>query len=86
MAKCFVNRPQIGDLCYHPFAVLKPGKIIWVAAQSDFDGTYNVNVLWLDESVTTENTLDLNDFNYVTEEHLKKYNKFDALRLKLKVL
>ena len=45
-----------------------------------------LEVKWLDGTVTEEWELHLNDFNYATDEHLKKYNKFDALRAKLKPL
>lgn len=86
MAKTFLGVvPQVGDYCYHPFAILKPGKIISVIGKCSND-TYDVKVKWLDDSVTEENTLYLNDFNHATDEHLKKYIKLDAVRQRLKVL
>lgn len=80
MAKS-ANQCVVGDYVYEPFAILKPGKVI--AVHNIVRNGYperHLEVRWLDGSVTKVWELHLNDFNHATDEHLKKYNKFDAIR------
>lgn len=80
---------SVGDYVYKPFDILKPGKIVKVGTSSALHGPHKkvYEVKWLvDGSSSIEWELHLNDFNHATDEHLKKYNKFDAIRQKLKAL
>lgn len=81
MAKS-ATKAQIGDFVYKPFKILNPGKVIDEFINSS-TGERSLRVKFLDGSIETIWDLQLNDFNHATEEHLKKYNKFDTLRKKL---
>lgn len=79
--------PKVGDYVYKPFEILKPGKITKVFTKTGPGYTeIHCEVKWLDGDITSHWNLNLNDFNHATNEHLNKYNKFEALRQKLKGL
>lgn len=81
MAKS-ATKAKIGDYVYKPFKILNPGKVVDEFFNSS-TGHRSLKVKFLDGTIETIWGLNLNDFNHATEEHLKKYNKFDALRKKL---
>lgn len=84
MSKTLKN-PKVGDYVYRPFEILKPGKVISIREipKNDPWNRYYVTVKWLDGSSTEEQSTSLSDFNFATDEHLRKFQKFDALRNKL---
>lgn len=87
MAKRLDEPPCVGDLCYCPFDIQKPGKVIDVDTTPQANRTYNIKVRWLaDGSITEENTLYLNDYNHVVNEYQRKFLKMDLVRVDLKKL
>ena len=82
------NLPKVGDLVYFPFQILKPAKVISVvkSGKSYPYPEYNVTMKFLDGHTEVGPEWSLSDFNHATDEHLSKYNKFDAIRQKLKAL
>ncbi len=81
-----LDTAKVGDFVYKPFDPLKPGKIISVIPYVTRGGikSNKCEVKFLDGKVEWIEAIQLNDFDYHTEEHLKKYNKFEALRVKLR--
>lgn len=79
---------KVGDYVYRPFEILKPGKVIAVhpKPEPDYNERAELEIKWLDGTITTETNLFLHDFNHAAEEHFKKYQKFDAIRKTLQSL
>lgn len=84
--KSYGANTQVGGYVYKPFEIMKPGKVIDICRVTHAafpEGQRMLKVQWLDGSISEHWDNHLNCFNHATDEHLKKYNKFDALRQKL---
>ena len=90
MAKT-ARSPKVGDYVYKPYEPMNPGKVTKVSRshRNPFgnppDDTLNTyaTVVFMDGEVAEIWDNQLNDFDHLTDEHLKKFKKFDGFRQKL---
>lgn len=68
-----INAPKVDMYVYMPYGANKPGKIKKILAgnKSQF---CQVEVAWVDGSITTEEAYHLSDFNALIADHQKKLN------------